>query len=74
MYYDSVRDVFYWPQPSASWTFDETAMTYLPPIPMPDDASGTKPYYWDEDAYQADTGDPKTQGWVALEPGQKIGE
>ena len=74
MYYDSVRDVFYWPQPSASWTFDETDMTYIPPIPMPDDASGTKPYYWDEDAYQADTGDPKTQGWVALEPGQKIGE
>ena len=74
MYYDSVRDVFYWPPPSASWTFDETDMLYVPPIPAPDDASGTKTYYWDEDAYQADTGDPKTKGWVLLEPGQKFGE
>tara|TARA_Y100000114_G_scaffold5057_1_gene4198 strand:+ start:741 stop:1190 length:450 start_codon:yes stop_codon:yes gene_type:complete len=74
MYYDSVRDAFYWPKKYASWTFNETTMSYVAPVPVPDDASGTKPYYWDEDAYQADTGDPKTQGWVLLEPGQKFGE
>ena len=76
MYYDSVRDVFYWPQPSASWTFDETAMTYIPPIPMPavEELGEGETYYWDEDAYLADTGNPKTKGWAVLGPGQKFGE
>ena len=74
MYYDSVRDVFYPQRTAASWTFDETLMLWGAPVDMPDDASGSKTYYWDEDVYQADTGDPKTKGWVLLEPGQKFGE
>ena len=32
-----------------------------------DDASMDKDLIWNEDVYQADTGEPKTQGWVLTE-------
>tara|TARA_A100001015_G_scaffold320369_1_gene446493 strand:+ start:1679 stop:2131 length:453 start_codon:yes stop_codon:yes gene_type:complete len=74
-YYDSVRDVFYPQRTAASWTFDETLMLWVAPIPMPavEELGEGETYYWDEDAYQADTGDPKTQGWAVQSP-QKFDE
>lgn len=72
MVYDEDRDAFYYPKPFASWTLNEDTCQWEPPIPKP--AAGTPGvnythYVWDEDAYQADTSDPKTKGWIeAPEP------
>lgn len=71
MKYDAVNDVFHDltpPNPDwSSWTFDTTTWSWKPPIAMPSQV-GKPPIYWvwNEDVYQADTGDPKTKGWVAL--------
>jgi hypothetical protein len=43
--YDSVNDVFYAPQPFASWTIKAPEWTWEAPTPMPTDG---KPYKWDE--------------------------
>jgi hypothetical protein len=43
--YDQANDVFYAPQPYASWTLDETVWTWTAPKPMPTDG---KIYRWDE--------------------------
>lgn len=59
--YDASRDAFIPPQPFASWTLDETICDWVAPVAHPNDGD----YRWDEDAYQADTNDPKTAGWVA---------
>lgn len=61
--YDSTRDAFIPPQPYSSWILNETTCDWDPPITYPTD--GGK-YEWDEDAYQADTSDPKTAGWNYL--------
>jgi len=61
--YDATKDAFIPPQPFASWTLNETSCLWEAPIAMPDDDNR---YYWDEDAYQADTADPKTAGWVQV--------
>jgi len=71
MKYDAVNDVFHDPTPPnpdwSSWTFDTTTWSWKPPIPMPEITKEEFKYWvWDEDEYQADTGDPKTKGWVAL--------
>lgn len=58
--YDSVKDAFIPPQPYNSWTLNETTCLWEPPIVRPE-GTGWK---WDEDAYQADTSDPKTAGWI----------
>jgi hypothetical protein len=42
--YDSVNDVFYAPQPYASWTLD-SSWTWQAPVPYPEDG---KIYFWDE--------------------------
>ena len=55
--YDATNDVFYSPQPYASWTLDETKWQWICPLTYPDDGSV---YTWDEDAYQADN----TKGWI----------
>ena len=55
--YDSTNDVFYVPQPYASWTLDTDTWQWVCPLTYPDDG---KFYTWDEDAYQADN----TKGWV----------
>ena len=34
-----------------------------------EEVNARKAYLWDEDAYQADTGDPKTQGWKLVDGG-----
>lgn len=61
MTYDGIG--FHDPQPFASWTLNTTTYLWEPPIPEPDDGNR---YVWDEDVYQADTANPKTQGWVTL--------
>lgn len=59
--YDTEKDLFYSPQSFDSWTLDETTATWEAPVAYPTDGSF---YTWDEDAYNADTSDPKTAGWV----------
>lgn len=46
--YDKVRDAFIAPKPSKypSWILEEATLTYIPPIPGPDDG---KYYRWNED-------------------------
>ena len=55
--YDSDNDVFYAPQPYASWTLGNNSWLWNSPINYPDDDIQ---YVWDEDLYQADN----TKGWV----------
>lgn len=43
--YDSTNDVFYAPQPFASWTISAPTWLWQAPIPYPNNG---KPYYWDE--------------------------
>jgi len=43
--YDKDKDVFYAPQPFASWTLNETTWTWEAPSAMPTD---DKRYTWDE--------------------------
>jgi hypothetical protein len=43
--YDRINDVFYAPQPFASWLLNETTWTWEAPTPMPTD---DKRYTWDE--------------------------
>jgi hypothetical protein len=43
--YDRTNDVFYAPQPYASWTLDQTTWTWKAPVAMPTDG---KQYKWDE--------------------------
>ena len=59
--YNETDDAFYEDQPFPSWTLNTTTYLWEAPITQPDGA-----YYWDEDVYNADTSDPKTDGWVAV--------
>ena len=43
--YDQVNDVFYAPQPYASWVLDQADWTWKAPVAMPTDG---KAYKWDE--------------------------
>jgi hypothetical protein len=43
--YDDVNDVFYAPQPYASWNLNNTTWTWEAPIPMPTEGG---PYKWNE--------------------------
>lgn len=60
--FDATNDCFWSPQPYASWSKNTTTLEWEAPITKPDGE-----YEWDEDAYQADTADPKTAGWVAMD-------
>jgi hypothetical protein len=55
--YDSLHDVFYAPQPFPSWTLNQTAWLWEPPVAYPTDG---KRYFWDE----------TIKNWV-LAPGQE---
>ena len=57
--WDETNDVFYPPQPYGSWTLSSD-WVWEAPISYPDDGND---YIWNENAYQADTADPKTEGW-----------
>jgi hypothetical protein len=52
--YDKINDVFYAPQPYASWTLNQTTWTWDAPIPMPDNENS---YRWNE----------STTSWVVIE-------
>ena len=43
--YDQANDVFYAPQPYASWTLDQTTWLWNAPVPYPAD---DQRYVWDE--------------------------
>lgn len=45
--YDATYDVFYAPQPFASWSLDQSTWLWEPPVPMPNDG---KRYGWDEES------------------------
>jgi len=45
--YDQANDVFYAPQPFASWTLNNTSWTWEAPVAYPTDG---KVYRWDETA------------------------
>jgi len=60
MVYDSVKDKFYYSQPYASWTLNQT--TWVWDAPLTDPSSGTNIYSWNEDAYQADN----STGWELI--------
>ena len=51
--YDAQHDVFYAPQPYASWTLNQSTWTWEAPAAMPTDG---KPYRWDE----------PTKAWVEV--------
>ena len=53
--YDQANDVFYAPQPYASWTISAPTWTWTAPTPMPTDG---KFYKWDE----------PTLAWVEVTP------
>ena len=61
-------DIFIMQQPYPSWTISTTLAQWEAPITMPtltdDQIAAEQGYTWDENAYQADTSDPKTAGWV----------
>lgn len=64
--YDSENDVFIPQNPyPATWTLNETNWAWEAPIPYPDDGNT---YLWDEYTYASDTSDPKTQGWILINP------
>ena len=54
--YDHAEDVFYAPQPFASWSFNETAWLWDAPVPYPTDGML---YIWDE----------PTVSWVQIKQG-----
>ena len=64
--YDSANDVFYPPSPFQSWSLNSNWI-WEAPINYPGGSEGDgNNYTWDEIAYQADTSDPKTAGWVQI--------
>ena len=54
MFYDEIRDAFYWPAPYASWILNETTCTWEAPVPCPNDE---KIYEWNE----------TTQEWIEIQ-------
>ena len=75
MYYDASNDVFHHPRPNdvngnpcASWTLNTSTWKWEEPFQSPTlsdiEIAALKYYAWNESLYQADTGNPKTQGWV----------
>ena len=61
-------DIFIATQPHPSWSIGVgTARWYAPidrPVLTADEEAVNKFYTWNEDAYNADTNNPKTVGWV----------
>jgi len=51
--YKPQEDIFVFPQPYPSWTFNQVTQDWDPPIPFPNDGEG---YYWDEES----------QTWILL--------
>jgi len=62
--YDVQNDAFIPRKRHRNWTLNTTTFWWEPPITIPDDGLV---YAWSDDVYEADDGDPKTQGWVELD-------
>ena len=62
------QDLFMPPKEHTSWVMATAEATWKAPITEPtltqEEINARKFYSWDEDAYQADTNDPKTAGWL----------
>jgi len=66
--YDPELDAFYPEKPHASWTLNNSSCIWESPLgpkpqPTADMISNNQHYEWNEEAYQNDTNDPKTEGW-----------
>ena len=61
-------DIFIPQQPYPSWSISTSIPVWIPPIPEPvlSNDDGEKYYEWNESVYQADTNDPKINGWVLM--------
>lgn len=74
--YDADRDAFIPPRPFASWNLVEETCLWAPPIQCPsltdEQYESGMSYIWDEDEYQNDTNDPKTEGWVLFDPDDEM--
>ena len=58
-------DIFIRVKPAASWSLGINTADWYAPIPEPSVGVGSMGWYeWDETAYQADSGSPKTVGWA----------
>ena len=61
-------DIFIRQQPYPSWSIGVGTAQWYAPIDMPEvteeEWADKKFYIWDEAAYNADTGNPKTVGWA----------
>ena len=63
--YDAENDAFIPKKPFRNWILNNTTFLWEPPIAPP--ALDGNVYIWSDDVYEADTSDPKTQGWILLE-------
>jgi len=64
MTWDADNDVFLPQKLFDSWVLNTDDWQYNAPIDYPNDGNN---YIWNENAYQTDTADPKTQGWELVE-------
>ncbi len=49
-FYDTTKDIFYWPQPFTSWVWSESEKEYIAPIAKPSKDLSDRPYpYTDTD-------------------------
>ena len=64
--YDSENDAFIPVKRYRTWVLNKTTFIWEPPIPAPT-ITGNEVYDWFDDVYEADTNNPKTQGWVLRE-------
>ena len=75
MIYNSTYDIWQEPEPKdvlgiacSSWTLNTTTGKYSSPITRPKETPANDDnhvqWMWNEAAYQADSGDPKTVGWA----------
>ena len=71
--YDKENDVFLLKRPIPSWVLNDN-YEWVAPLPQPEELPPLPDgqerleifgeWVWEEDLYQADTGNPKTEGWV----------
>ena len=62
--YDATLDAFIPRKLYASWTLNTSTCIWEAPVDYPTADGGVPLHAWNEDVYQADTGNPKTKGWV----------
>ena len=69
-YYEDL-DLFMPPKPYTSWVMVTAEATWNAPLSAPtlteEQIAAGEIYGWDESVYQADTNNPKTQGWVRID-------